>query len=96
MTEISLIVTLNNQYTFTLLRSACTSMYRHMYDWNIVDYDVKQPIHLTSRFDEKLDNAKCGIPSQGRGGAKSTDIWSRGQNSPLIFSQFLKFESDGK
>ena len=28
--------------------SACISMYRHIYDWNIVDCDVKQPIHLTS------------------------------------------------
>ena len=24
-------------------------MCRHMYDWNIVNCDVKQPIHLTSR-----------------------------------------------
>ena len=31
-----------------LLQSACTSMCRHIYDWNIVDCDVKQPLHLTS------------------------------------------------
>ena len=30
-----------------LLQSACTSMCHHMYDWNIVNCDVKQPIHLT-------------------------------------------------
>ena len=28
-----------------LLQSACTSMCRHIYNWNIVDCDVKQPIH---------------------------------------------------
>ena len=27
---------------------ACTSMCRHIYDWNVVYCDVKQPIHLTS------------------------------------------------
>ena len=33
-----------------LLQSACTSIYRHIYDWNIVDCDVKQsPIQLTCR-----------------------------------------------
>ena len=31
-----------------LLQSACTSMCRHIYDWNIVDCDVEQPIHLTA------------------------------------------------
>ena len=31
-----------------LLRSACTSMCRHMYDWNIVNCDVKQTIQLNS------------------------------------------------
>ena len=31
-----------------LLQSACTSMCRHIYDWNIVNCDVKQQIHLTS------------------------------------------------
>ena len=30
-----------------LLQSTCTSMCRHIYDWNIVDCYVKQPIHLT-------------------------------------------------
>ena len=29
-----------------LLQSACTSMCRHIYDWNIVNWDVKQPIQL--------------------------------------------------
>ena len=33
-------------YVQFLLQSACTSMCRHIYDWNIVDCDVK-PIHLT-------------------------------------------------
>ena len=30
------------------LQPACISMCRHIYDWNIVYCDVKQPIHLTS------------------------------------------------
>ena len=29
-----------------LLQSAWTSMCRHIYDWNIVDCDVKQPNHI--------------------------------------------------
>ena len=33
-----------------LLQSAFTSMCRHMYDWNIVNCDVKQPIHLNSPY----------------------------------------------
>ena len=33
-----------------LLQSACTSMCRHVYDWNIVDCDVKQQIYLTSLY----------------------------------------------
>ena len=32
---------------FYLLQSACTSMYRHIYNWNIVACDVKQLISLT-------------------------------------------------
>ena len=32
-----------------LLRSACTSVCRRMYDWNIVDCDVKQPIDLSPK-----------------------------------------------
>ena len=31
-----------------LLQYACTPMCHHVYDWNIVDCDVKQQIHLTS------------------------------------------------
>ena len=31
-----------------ILQSACTSMCRHIYDWNIVNCDVKQPIQLNS------------------------------------------------
>ena len=31
-----------------LLQSACTSMCRHIYDWNIVNCDVKQQIQLNS------------------------------------------------
>ena len=31
-----------------LLQSACTSMCRHIYDWNIVNCDVKQLIQLNS------------------------------------------------
>ena len=27
-------------------RSACTLMCRHIYDWNIVEYDIKQQIHI--------------------------------------------------
>ena len=30
-----------------LLQSACTSMCRHIYNWNIVPCDVKQPISLS-------------------------------------------------
>ena len=34
-------------YVLLLLQSTCTSMCRHMYDWNIVNCDVKQQIYLT-------------------------------------------------
>ena len=61
MTEISLIVTLNNQFTSPLVYgvgsptvdptsySACTYFCRHIYDWNIVNYDVKQPPPLRAQ-----------------------------------------------
>ena len=27
----------------------CTGMYRHIYDWNIIDCAVNQPVHLRER-----------------------------------------------
>ena len=34
-------------YVQLLLQSACTSMFRQIYDRNIVNCDVKRPIHIT-------------------------------------------------
>ena len=36
--------------------SACTSMCRHIYDWNIVNCDVKQPIQLNSNSRKLVSN----------------------------------------
>ena len=56
-------------------------MCRHIYDWNIVNCDVKQPIYLTLLWQNywKLDNAKRGIPSQG--GKVDLDLWPRDPKS---------------
>ena len=39
-------------YVQLLLRSACTSMYRHVYDWNIVECDVKHQFNSTQQLTE--------------------------------------------
>ena len=56
-------------YVQLLLRqSACTSMCHHMYDWNHVNCDVKQPIHLTVMYaklvlyESKIKYCLCMLP----------------------------------
>ena len=45
-----------------LLQSACTSMCRHIHDWNIVDCDVKQPIQLKYIFiSREIAYIQCNI-----------------------------------
>ena len=41
--------TMNSDILNNLLQSACTSMCRHEYNWNIVEYDLKQPLHTPRR-----------------------------------------------
>ena len=52
-----------NRFNQLLFQSACTSMCRHIYDWNIVNCDVKQPIHLTNFNQTCLEGrSQCLLP----------------------------------
>ena len=52
------------------ISSACTSMCRHIFDWNIVECDVKQPISLNS-----VPFTKCNIKSLGGQAVIKLALW---------------------
>ena len=56
-----LILTFTLRVAFEVAQSACTSMCRPMYNWNILDTDIKQQIH--SCWVRTLGQGYTGISS---------------------------------
>ena len=64
-----------------LLQSACTSLCRHIYNWNIVACDVKQPISLTQfRSAVSEEKSKMLQSIRGKGGHLFLPIGPKNKN----------------